>query len=93
MDASNMILEIENRGDLLNIVLPAIKENKMAAVFAPNSEYNIWSDIFVKAAEDLKSYRNISWEASNIVITCFLPRSKLKSLDFQSGSNSIILLK
>ncbi len=41
MDASNMILEIEYRGDLLNIVLPAIKENKMAAVFAPNSEYNI----------------------------------------------------
>jgi hypothetical protein len=34
-------LGIENRGDRRNIVLPAIKDNKIAVVFAPNSEYNI----------------------------------------------------
>jgi hypothetical protein len=34
-------LEIESSGDWRNKALPAIKENKMAAVFAPNSEYNI----------------------------------------------------
>lgn len=84
-------LDIENNGDWRNIVLPAIKDNKMADVFAPKSEYNIWSDIFVNAGEDLKSYLNISWEASRTVITRFLPRRKLNSLDFQSGSNSIFL--
>jgi len=33
--------DIENSGELPNIVLPAIKDNKIAVVFAPKSEYNI----------------------------------------------------